>query len=90
MNQTDNTYSQIILGTLVKDNTLLVFPHYIDLNPILSLVLRFFKEKEPDKKIGIVLDKSESLSIFKEFISYDDEQKLSAQMNGGYHSQRPY
>ncbi len=74
MSQTDNTYSQIILGTLVKDNTLLVFPHYIDLNPILSLVLRFFKEKEPDKKIGIVLDKSESLSIFKEFIDHYSTQ----------------
>ena len=69
MNQTENTYSQIILGTLVKDNTLLLFPHYVDLNPILSLLFRYFKESQTDKKIGLILNKSESISIFQEFIN---------------------
>lgn len=74
MNQADNTYSQIILGTLVKDNTLLVFPQYVDLNPILSLLFRYFKEKEPQKKIGIILNKAESTSIFQEFIKIYSSQ----------------
>ena len=74
MNQTDNTYSQIILGTLVKDNTLLLFPHYIDLNPILSLLFRYFKESMPEKKIGLILNKSESVSIFQEFINDKSSQ----------------
>ncbi|MHA1199774.1 MAG: hypothetical protein ACTSQF_10640 [Candidatus Heimdallarchaeaceae archaeon] len=74
MNSTDNTYSQIILGTLVKDNALLVFPQYIDLNPILSLLFRYFKDKEPQKKIAIILNKSESVSIFQEFINIHSSQ----------------
>jgi len=74
MSTTDNTYSQIILGTLVKDNTLLIFPQYIDLNPIFSLLFRYFKDKDPQKKIGIILNKAESVTIFKDFIDSHTSQ----------------
>lgn len=69
MNNVENTYSQIILGILIKDNTLLIFPQYIDLNPILSLLFRYFKGINEQKKIGIILNKSESISIFEEFVN---------------------
>lgn len=76
MSTTDNTYSQIILGTLVKDNTLLIFPQYIDLNPIFSLLFRYFKDQDSKKKIGIILNKTESVTIFKDFIDSHTSQML--------------
>lgn len=68
MNQVENTYSQIILGTLAKNNTLLLFPSYIDLNPIISLLLKFYKETVSNKKIGLILNKTASFQILHDFI----------------------
>lgn len=60
MKENIDTYTQVILGTVVKDNTLLIYPAGFTIDTILEVLISYFHKKDDFKKIALVLNKTET------------------------------
>ena len=81
MKENIDTYTQVILGTAVKDNTLLIYPINYSVNHILDVLIRYFLKKDDSKKVAIILNRTESWNYFRDlhegFEEYQFKQIIS-------------
>ena len=77
MKENIDTYTQIILGTAVKDNTLLIYPVNFSINPILEVLIKYFLKKDETKKAAIILNKSETWNQLSDLQDSLDDLKLN-------------
>ncbi len=77
MKENIDTYTQVILGTAVKDNTLLIYPVNFSINSILEVLIKYFLKKDDSKKVAIILNKSETWNQFRDLKDKLEGYKLS-------------
>jgi ERCC4-related helicase len=77
MKENIDTYTQVILGTAVKDNTLLIYPVSFEINPILEVLIKYFLRKDDSKKVAIILNKSETWNQISKLKDELEEYELN-------------
>ncbi|MCG3217155.1 MAG: hypothetical protein KAS63_10535 [Candidatus Heimdallarchaeota archaeon] len=72
-----DTYSQVVLGTVVKENTLLIHPSSFENDNIIRLLIEFYITSNPDSKIGIILSDTDLFSQYVLKCSKINENKVN-------------
>ncbi|NPD89954.1 MAG: hypothetical protein HGN29_14675 [Asgard group archaeon] len=72
MSSNYDTYSQIILGTATKENTLLILPEWFDTSILKTLLTKYFLKTEKHQKIAIISIEKEALKTNLTVFSEDE------------------
>ncbi len=72
MSSNYDTYSQIILGTATKENTLLILPERFDTSTLKTLLTKYFLKSETNKKIAVISIEKENLKTNLAIFSEDE------------------
>ncbi|MHA1401675.1 MAG: hypothetical protein ACTSQE_15095 [Candidatus Heimdallarchaeaceae archaeon] len=75
-------YYQMVLGTVSKDNTLLILPSNFNKTGLVSYLSTYFLEKYSDKKIAIVISNKSSINCYSELLKTTEQQNIASFVSG--------